>query len=162
AVQKGGAQLSFTVNGTDSTGRRFSITHADRYASPFDISFDSSFDVGDLVYVLSQMRGVHITSVTANNALDDNSDIPTIARVEHRRAGQWVKVPDRAPVFARPGRSTVLRMVLTSPGDATTYKTATLTVPSGLRSGSGQVTLIGGNDLYTDFYSLQSVPQAMR
>jgi hypothetical protein len=160
AVQKGGSRLTFTVTGTDPAGRRFSISHADQYASPYDISFDSSFDLADLVYGLSSLPGVHLTSVTATNALSDNSQARTIARVQQRRRGHWVTVTDEVPVFARPGRQAVLRLVLASPGAATTYKTVTLTVPKRFRSGRGRFVFAGGNDLYNDLSGVQSVSQA--
>lgn len=162
AVQAGGARLTYTVKGTDPTGRAFMITHADRYASGADISYDSAYDLGDLTFALSSIRGVHLTSVTATNWLDDNSDARQIVGLDQLRRGKWVRITDESPVFARPGRTAVMRLVLDSPGAPTTYDVVRMAVPAGFRGGRGRIIVVGGNDLYTDLSTVTTVPQVIR
>jgi hypothetical protein len=161
ATHKGGARLTFTVKGTDPSGHPFAITHSDRYASAYDIGYDSSLDLGDVVYTLSQIRGVHLTSVTATNAINDTSDLRRIAQVQQRRRGKWRAVTAQDPVFARPGRTAALRLMLTSPGATTTYRNVSLQVPATFSSGRGRLVFSGGNDLATNLSGLRSVPQVV-
>ena len=60
AIQPGGEDLSWTIQGTDENGAPFTLAWDDRYVSNFDITFESSWDLADTVYVLSNLPDVTI------------------------------------------------------------------------------------------------------
>ena len=59
AIQPGSETATYSVSGTDAGGNAFDIDFGDRYTSQYDIAFEGIFDIADLVWVLSRMRGRH-------------------------------------------------------------------------------------------------------
>ena len=64
-IGPGNSELHWTIQGTRAGGVPWELTHTNHYASPFDISFESVFEVSDYVSILSSFEAepIHITSV---------------------------------------------------------------------------------------------------
>lgn len=157
AVKKGGALVTYTVKGTYG-GKAFTLSHTDRYASPVDISYDSSWDIGDLTYVLGSLPGVKLTSVTTRSTLDDVSQTRSVSAIQQKRGGTWVKVTAKNPVTVAAGKRASLRFVLNGSGGPR-YLTTSFWAPWRLKGSKGTLSALGGGDTYADVYSAGSFTQ---
>ncbi|MEX0429723.1 hypothetical protein AB3X52_19060 [Nocardioides sp. DS6] len=159
-VKKGGALVTYTVKGR-AGGKAFTLTHTDRYASSADISYDSSWDIGDLTYALSTMRGVTLTSVTTRSALNDVSQTREVTAVQQKRSGRWVKVTAKAPVSVAAGKRASLRFVLHG-ATGTRYVTTSVWAPWRLKGSKGTLRALGGGETYADIYDATSLAQVKK
>ncbi len=73
AIQPGSEVATYNITGTDGGGAAFDIAFTERYTSRFDIAFESIFEIADIVYSLSRMRGVTIDDVTADAEVTDDT-----------------------------------------------------------------------------------------
>lgn len=160
AWMKGGAVVSFKIAGTDRNGKPFTLRHTDRYVSPTSIADDSLVDMGNFVYALSSMPGVHLTSVTSNSKLDDVSTGVRLAGVEQFVGGVWRKVDASRPAFAWPGRTLTLRAVTVDPLGKISHLPITVAVPASVKGGHGAIELVGGNSQDIPIWNVNSVATA--
>ncbi|WP_244928162.1 SpoIVB peptidase S55 domain-containing protein [Nocardioides sp. W7] len=107
---KGSSLLTWQVTGAEG-GKPFSLSYTDRWTSS-DLSFESALGVAELVAYLRSLDDVTIGSVTATANLTDDLRRHTLAAVEQRRGGQWVRVTRRAPAIGRAGKTIRLRAVV--------------------------------------------------
>lgn len=149
ATIPGSAATSYTISGVASNGTPFTISHDDHYLSGVngdaDIAGDVAWDLGDLLYSIGGIDGVHLTSVTMSADYNDLRYGLHIAGVQQKVGGAWVGVSRKRPVLVRAGRTARLRIVLTTPGGDTSYEPTRLTAPK--RAGAGALTIVGGNTL---------------
>ncbi|RHW25258.1 hypothetical protein D0Z08_20060 [Nocardioides immobilis] len=143
-IGDGSEVQTWMVEGTDPTGAPFAIEFEDRIQSSFDLSYEASFPLADLVYVLGQFPGVEITSVSSTADLSSDADSYTIRKVEQRRGARWFNVGRRAAQVAA-GSTLRLRVTLAS-ADGTTTVPVRIDVPRRLRDTRGSVSLFGGNE----------------
>lgn len=158
-IVDGSEVLSWTIQGTDPAGAPFSLAFTDRFTSR-DLAFETSFDLADLVYALSNIQGIDIASVHADSQADDDSSTYRLSGLQQHRAGEWTRVDRTSPIIGRAGRKVSLRTVLTSAG-GTRYEPFGLTVPArAIRR--GQVYVTGGDYSYSDYYDIDSLAKAKR
>ncbi len=112
AYQRGSENQSWTVQGHTASGP-FTFTGGNRYTDPFDISFGSTFDVPDLVYLLSGLAGVTIDSVDVTSDVVDSTATLKLHGFEQRRSGTWHIVDRTHPADLRAGRTATLRVTFT-------------------------------------------------
>ena len=156
---KGGALASYTVKGTDH-GKAFTLAFSDRYADTFDISSAAGYPIGDLVYALSQLSGVTLTSVTTTSAFNDTYQTRKLSLVEQKKGKDWVKVTGKSPITVKAGGKAVLRFTLTGGGTGPVQQRVTIKIPKRFKGTSGYVEVMGGGSLYTDLYDISSVADA--
>jgi len=111
AFGKGSARVRWTVTGTRANGRTFQYTHLDRYASPFDISFEPFFDIADQLFLLhnNEFEAVQITNIGYTSLMSRSMRSFTARTVQRKVAGVWRT--ERDPGFGeRPRRQLVLRL----------------------------------------------------
>lgn len=159
AIQPGGEDLSWTIQGTDETGAPFTLAWDDRYVSNFDITFESSWDLADTVYVLSNLPDVTIDSITTNSAVDDDESSLKVVGVEQYRDGEWTKIGRRYGVQAQRGKVLQVRAVLRAADESLSY------VPFSTRIGknakSGYLRVVGGASDYNGIYGAKSVAEVL-
>lgn len=160
SVTKGGALVTYAVKGT-AAGKPFTLAHTDRYVSSADISYDSSWDLGDLVYALSSLPNVKITSVTTKSALDHVTATRSVTAVQQKRGGRWVKVTQKSPVVVKAGKRAQLRFVLTGRG-STRYATTSIWAPYRLKGSVGFLDGSGGGESYADVYDASTFNQVKK
>ena len=119
AIQPGTEVATYSVSGTDAEGDAFDIDFGDRYTSTYDIAFEGIFEIADLVYVLSRMRGVTVDEITATADVIDDTSTFRLRQVEQKRGGQWVKIGRRERAVVTPGGA--LRLRATIVGDGATH-----------------------------------------
>ncbi|HEU4810648.1 MAG TPA: hypothetical protein VFT00_00775 [Nocardioides sp.] len=157
----GSELLSWTINGHQADGSTFSLVVTDRYASDFDITFDSAFELADFVWSLSAIPGVTIDEVGTNSQVVDDHATFNVTGFEQRRAGTWVKVLRGEPVFARAGKTLTLRAVLTSATGTTTVPVA-VAIPANASGGMARLNVTGGGSVWSRATYPRSVAQAVR
>ncbi|MGZ4497057.1 MAG: hypothetical protein ACXVWZ_06200 [Nocardioides sp.] len=143
AVAPGSELLSWTITGHDASGAPFSLSTTDRFASDYDISFDSSFEVADFVYSLSSLPGVGIDDVTLTSDVVGDASTWRIGAVQQHVGGQWVTVRGGHPALARAGHQLRLRALLTGAAGSRTVPFA-LDVPAKAAGQKGRLELMSG------------------
>jgi SpoIVB peptidase S55 len=145
----GSAEQEYTITGTDADGSPFEISFSDRYRSAFDITFESAFDVADLVWGLTSIEGVTVDSVTLGSDVSDDKSTYTITGVQQYKAGEWHPVNRKSPATIKAGRTLKLRAVLRAP-DRTAFARYSFAVPKRLHDQKGFFSVTGGNWLYSE------------
>jgi len=141
-IVKGSEVQDWTITG-DQKGTPFTLTHDERYASSYDIAFESPWDVADIVWTLSSMDGVTIDDVTVNGHVDDNFATWRLKTVETKVGGRWTTLTRRDDVVARAGKDLVLRATLKDGGE-TVKRTVTVDIPKSARGKHGYLNVYGG------------------
>jgi hypothetical protein len=143
----GSSEIEYTIRGTREGGASWELTRSTRYASEFDISFDSVLEVAFTAEVLQAFEGeeIEVTSI----------DVPRLDVKEAfelydlRRLLVWngSRYAEEDFVAARPGQRIRLRAVL-KPEHAAGTKTADLSlrVPDSARR-NGFIEVLGGGSI---------------
>lgn len=148
----------WTITGTRPSGKAFSLTFADRYTSKYDITFESVFELADLVYSLSAIPGVTVSSVDVTSDVTEETGSFELKSVEQRRAGGWKKLSRQHPAVVRAGTAIRLRVVLQGPDGITRVPTS-IKVPKKARGSFAFLNVLGGADSYSGSW-VRSVQQA--
>ncbi len=140
-VGTGSSLVHFIVDGTTADGEPFTLVRTNRFASQFDISYESIFELADDVYQLqnNDFTDVTIDSVRTETTLDNALRSFTIGKVEARRAGVFHTVKEGKNIKARAGKAVVLRVTLNSFRNKLGSKVVKLRVPVPDTSFPGQV-----------------------
>jgi hypothetical protein len=114
-IGEGTSLVTWTVTGKTSAGTSFRLTRTNRFASQFDVSFESIFE---MLRFLSQIQGqpfvdVHFSKVTITASENELFRRYEIAKV-FRKTGTntYVEVNSRRPIRVRAGGSVNLRVRL--------------------------------------------------
>ena len=142
AFTPGSELQTWTITGTNS-GKPFSISHTDRFASDYDITFESPWDVADAVWALSAMPGVVVEDVMINGQIEDQHSTWRISKLQQNLGGRWVTVSRRQPAIARAGGSLRLRARLENGTGSTTVALA-IPVPTQAKGFGGFLEVVGG------------------
>jgi hypothetical protein len=150
-IGAGSSHIQFTIRGLRADGSTWQLTRKTPWASEYDISFDSMFELADYLNILATNRFEHVkfTSVAVTASVEDAVKTSTIARVLVSRDGHdYFSTTD---VVVRPGQRLYLRVYLTQ-SDSTTQRIVdtSVVIPSTARSGYLQVT--GGGQSFVDYY----------
>ena len=113
---QGSALASWTIKGKRKDGRPFSLTRADRYASPNDISSEPAFELGEELYELQENEGeaITFTSIDSTTSFTDDADTYAVAWVQSWFRGAWHTASANTPLRAWAGTDAKLRILLTS------------------------------------------------
>jgi hypothetical protein len=137
----------WTIKGTDPSGEPFTLTDSDRVQSSYDLSYEAAYPLADVVYVLSRLPGVEITSVAASSDVSEDDSYYTVRKVEQKVGTEWVNVTRKA-ARVRAGSTLRLRATLVSSSDATLTVPVQVAVPRRLRDSRGALQISGGNEDY--------------
>ena len=149
AIRKGSESQSWVIKGSQN-GTPFTFSHSDRFTSAFDISYDASFELADLVYLLSGVDGVKLDSVTVDGDVTNAAATYSVAGNEQLVKGQWKKVNNRNPAVVRAGKKVQLRVVLKGTDGSTARVPYAFKVPKKAAGQRGSVYLTGGNDFFSE------------
>ena len=109
AVQPGSENQSWTVTGTSADGP-FSFSGGNRYTDTFDIASGASFDLADLLFLLTNLDGVSIDSVHVDSDVVDGTAVSKIVGAEQRRGGTWHVLGKTSPALVKAGTKATLRL----------------------------------------------------
>jgi hypothetical protein len=140
---------SWTITGTDAKGAPFTASFSDRYTSNFDITFEASYELPDLVYGMTQIPGVTLEEISHDAVVTKSTARYAVGAIQQYRQGAWVTLGKKEPARVKAGRKLILRSVLNGPSGTETV-TASFTVPQRARGQRGAVAFTGGNELYSE------------
>ena len=135
AYQAGSEEQAWTVKGHTADGP-FHFIGDNLYTNTYDISDGASWDLPDLVYLLSSIGGVTIDQVHVTSAVTDDTTTLKIRGLQQRRGGAWVSVGKGHPAKVKAGRNLVLRLALSG---GTVGKRFTVAVPKRAAGMTGQL-----------------------
>lgn len=139
AYTGGGESQTWTVTGTTAAGP-FTFHSGDVYADRYDLVDTSSYDLPDLVYALTQLRGVTVDSVHVTSNITDNSSTLKVSTVQQKVGSSWVAVTKKHPAMLRGGHTATMRLLF--PGGKTSrFK---LAIPASAHAMRGDMDVQGG------------------
>lgn len=144
-MTKGSALVTWSVKGKDGAGKAFDLKRTDRYLGSYDIASEGVGELPDLAWILSEMNGVKVDSITADSRIVTDARRLRVSAVQRKVKGTWRDVTGNLTVKA--GSKLTLRAVLTGTG-APVYRTVTVTVPKQLKGKKAPLWVRGGNDHY--------------
>jgi hypothetical protein len=147
-IGRGNSEVQWTIQGTRAGGVPWELTHSNHYASPFDISFESVFEVSDFVSILSSFTAepIHITSVDLTKIdVEKAFEAYRLSNVLVWNGSDFVK---QDVVRRRPGGRILLRAVLRPEHPASIVNVdLVLRVPTTARR-SGFIEVQGGGSVF--------------
>jgi hypothetical protein len=135
AFQGGSESNSWTVLG-HTAGGPFTFKGGNRYTDTFDIASSASFDLPDLLFLLTNIDGVSIDSVKVDSDVVDDTSVLKIVGAEQRRGGTWHVLGAGAPALVRAGTSATLRLRYAGGGHGPSFQ---LKVPARAAGMSGRL-----------------------
>ena len=93
-IGKGSGTVSWVVTGKRQDGTPFTLTRSDVYASEFDLTWETAFDLYAALWQLEGNRTEDITIDTVNTDSDLSRDytVATIEDVSVKQGGKWVSL----------------------------------------------------------------------
>jgi hypothetical protein len=135
-IGAGSSSLSWTIDGTRQDGTPWEFHRANMYASDFDLSFESAFELYDELLQIAGFGNekISFTSVDVSANVEETVRDYTLVKVLYCRNGSCV-LRDR--IRSRPGRTLSFRAVL-RPSDGSPNQTENfkLTIPPHAKSGA--------------------------
>jgi hypothetical protein len=119
AIAKGGSELSWTMTGTRADGSPFSLSRSDRYASRYDITFETAWDeyIATNILQYNEAEEITIDSVDSTATLTEQYRQSMIQRVTVRQPGGWVPLNRENRITLKAGKTAKIRVVLRSVGE---------------------------------------------
>ncbi len=148
AIRKGSESQSWVIKGSQA-GTPFTFSHSDRFTSSYDISYDASYELADLVYLLSSVEGVDVDSISVDGDVTNSSATYSVAGNEQWVKGAWTKVSNRKPATVRAGGKLQLRVVLRGTDGTIARVPYSFKIPKRAAGNRGQIYLTGGNDFFS-------------
>jgi hypothetical protein len=132
AYQAGSEEQSWTVEGTSPDGP-FELDGSNLYTDTYDIAFGSSWDLPDLLFLLTRIDGVTIDSVDVSSDVTDDTSILKIAGLQQRRGGSWHDVGKGQPARTAAGHAMTMRLVFAGGTTGKAFSVAVPTKAAGMR-----------------------------
>ncbi len=151
-IQPGSETQAWVIEGTHHDVP-FTLNYDDRYESTSDVTWAGIYDLPDVLYMLSLMDGVEVTSVENTAVVSDEGGRFSLRKVEQKVGTKWVNVTnDPAKVTA--GTTLRLRLTLLGP-DGEVKVPYELAIPKSLAGKNGKIALVGGDSQYSDIYEAE-------
>src|SRR3954447_12508091 len=109
AYQGGSEAQSWTVKGHTTSGA-FTFKGGNRYADSADISYGSSYDLPDLLFLLTSVGGVTVDWVNVTSDVVDDSSVLKIVGADQRRGGSWHALDTHSPLLVKAHSNLTLRL----------------------------------------------------
>jgi hypothetical protein len=149
-IGKGNSEVHWTIQGTRAGGEPWELTRTNHFASPFDISFESVFEVSDYAAILGSFGGepIHITSVDVTKLdVEKAFEAYRLSKVLVWNGSDFVRTD---LVRRRPGGRILLKAVLVPEHDAAVRNVfMVLRVPQRGRS-FGFIEVRGGGSVFDE------------
>jgi hypothetical protein len=115
-IGQGSSLLHFTIDGSTPDGEPFTLVRTNRFASPYDISFESVFEPAEDVYAINSnnFTDVTIDEVRISTRLSPDNRVFSVGKVERQIGTTYTTLSSSTVVKARAGSTVALRVTLTS------------------------------------------------
>jgi len=153
-IGPGASKLQWVVQGTREDGTPWSYTRTNQYASEWDISFESIFEMYEQLYTVESNRfeAVRITDVDVDALVDpDYRQYRLSSLYVQGPDGEYVKVPRGQKLIVTPRSTLALRLRLRPRGESvgdTAYLNLALRVPKRTAGAQGALVLRGGASVW--------------
>ncbi|HET7328677.1 MAG TPA: hypothetical protein VFJ14_15490 [Nocardioidaceae bacterium] len=151
-IAGGSSRVRVIVTGKRPDGRSFSLDRTDRFASPWDLTYESIWDLYDNLarmqyYSYGQPR---ITGVDVRTNLDEKVRVYRVQGAEVRRNGRWIEAKGNMLVRVRGGNGIHVRLHLASYRDLAGSKTVRvdMRMPRRLAGRTTTLSFTGGNSIF--------------
>ena len=154
-IGEGTSLVTWTVTGKTGAGTAFTLTRTNRFASQFDVSFGSIFEMLDF---LSLIQGqpfveVHFSKVTITASADELFRQYRIDKVLRKTGtNTYVEVNSRTPIRVRAGGSVQLRVRLAPFKNRGPVGNLDFTyrIPADRAGSSGTFAVVGGASAFSE------------
>jgi hypothetical protein len=136
ALQPGSENQTWEVKGHSPAGD-FTFDGGNLYTSSYDVADASSWDLPDLLWLLTNVQGVSIDSVNVSSTVTDNTSTLHIKGLEQKRGSSWRGVGKGHPVLARAGKKVTLRLAFDDGSKGAAFTVAVPKKAAGLRAKVG-------------------------
>jgi hypothetical protein len=115
-IGPGASLVHFTIDGSTPDGEPFTLVRTNRFASAYDISFESVFEAADDVYAINSNRftDVTINEVRISTQLNPIDRYFNVGKVERQIGTSYTRLTGSSVVKARAGSTVALRVTLNS------------------------------------------------
>jgi SpoIVB peptidase S55 len=154
-IGEGTSVVRWTVTGRTGGGQTFTLTRPNRFASQFDISFDSIFEMLDFLSVLQAQpfQEVHFSKVTITASADELYRRYRIEKVLHKTGpNRFVEVSSRRPIRVKAGAAVLVRVRLASykQRGAPLNLDVAFRIPKGRAGSGGTFEVVGGASAFSE------------
>jgi SpoIVB peptidase S55 len=153
-IGEGTSYVRWTVTGTTGSGRSFTLTRPNRFASQVDISFDSIFEMLDFLSLIQSQsfEEVRFSGVTITASADEQFRRYRIEKVLQKRGSRFVEVSSRRPVRVRSGAAVGIRVRLAPYKDRGAVLNLDLAfrIPRGRAGSGGTLEVLGGASAFSE------------
>jgi hypothetical protein len=147
----GSSRVRMTVEGLREDGTPFEFARVDRYASGFDLTYESIFDSYEQVSAIldNRFEDVTITDVDFRAFVDRDHREYRVGTVKMLVDGKWVKLDTDKQLKVKPGRLLKLRVGLVSTtADPAKSVDLSVRIPRGTAGQRGSLSLVGGGSIW--------------
>ncbi len=150
AIGTGSAKVGWTVTGKRADGRTFRFTRTDRFASEWDISFETIWDLYDQLarIYFNDLEDVTLENISTTSTMERDYLAYKITKVRVRSGGRWQDLRTDRPLVLRPGTVKRFRVLLSSAELGKTTIPVALPVPERMGRRSGYLEILGGNSYW--------------
>jgi SpoIVB peptidase S55 len=154
-IGEGTSYVRWTVTGTTGSGRSFTLTRPNRFASQFDISFDSIFEMLDFLSLIQaqSFEEVRFSGVTITASADEQFRRYRIDKVFQKTGpSRYAEVSSRRPVRVRSGAALGIRVRLAPYKNrgAVLNLDVAFRVPRGRAGSGGTLDVLGGASAFSE------------
>ncbi len=133
AYQAGSENQAWTVKGHTGSDT-FTFRGGNRYADSTDISYAASYDLPDLLFLLTNVGGVTVDSVKVTSDVVDDSSVLKIVGADQRRGGRWHALDNHSPLLVKAHSKVNLRLRYNGGTHGPAFKVA---IPAGTKGFRG-------------------------
>lgn len=150
AVGTGSAKVGWTVTGKRADGRSFTFSRTDRFASEWDISFETIWDLYDQLAQIyfNDLEDVTLEKISTTSTMEREYLAYKLTKVRVLIGGRWQDLRTDKPLVLRPGRTKRFRVLLNSAELGQAVIPVALQVPERMGRRSGYLEILGGNSYW--------------
>jgi hypothetical protein len=150
AIGEGSAKVGWTVTGKRADGRTFTFTRTDRFASEWDISFETIWDLYDQLAQIyfNDLEDVTLEKISTTSTMEREYKAYKITKVRVLNGTKWQDLRTDRPLVLRPGYTKKFRVLLTSAALGKARIPLNLPVPEKMGRRSGYLEIVGGSSYW--------------
>jgi SpoIVB peptidase S55 len=154
-IGEGTSPVSWTVTGRTGGGKPFTLSRTNRFASQFDVSFDSIFEMLDFLSIIQGQPfvEVHFSTTTITASADEVFRRYRIDKVLRKTgANTYTEVSSRRPIRVRAGGTVQIRVRLTPYKNRGPVQNLDFSyrIPSDRAGSGGALEVLGGASAFSE------------
>jgi hypothetical protein len=149
-IGPGSADLGWVVTGHREDGSPFKLSRDDVYASEFDISFETTFDLFDALFRMQHFphEDVSLDDISTTSLMTRDQATYALGTVHVLAQGRWQRIRADKPMTLRGGTTKRFRVALKSSDLPARVVYLRLPVPRNAAGKFGFIEVLGGNSFF--------------